>query len=119
MRYLILANETPAAFDERNDADRADAYWTSWRDYIDALQDSGLLRDAAGLEPPWTASTVRVRDGKRLVQDGPFPDSKESLGGYFVIEAEDLDAALEWAARCPSAAYSAVEVRPVLPMGPA
>ena len=62
-----------------------------------------------------TATTVRIRDGKRLVQDGPFADTKEQLGGYFVIEVPDLDAALEWAARAPSAACASVEVRPVLP----
>jgi hypothetical protein len=58
---------------------------------------------------------LRVRDGKRHVQDGPFADTKEQLAGYFIIEAPDLDAALEWAARSPSAAYASVEVRPVLP----
>jgi hypothetical protein len=58
---------------------------------------------------------VRLRDGKRLVQDGPFADAKEPLGGYFVIEVPDLDTALEWAARAPSAAGASVEVRPVMP----
>ena len=58
---------------------------------------------------------MRIRDGKRIVQDGPFADTKEQLGGYFVIEVPDLDAALEWAARAPSAACASVEVRPVLP----
>ena len=68
-----------------------------------------------GLQGPNTATTVRIRDGKRIVQDGPFADTKEQLGGYFVIEVPDLDAALEWAARAPSAACASVEVRPVLP----
>jgi hypothetical protein len=114
MQYLILAAETETDFGAR-EGDRAEAYWASWRTYIDALEASGLLRGAGGLQPPWAATTVRIRDGQRLVQDGPFADTKEQLGGYFVIDVDDLDAALQWAARCPSASYASVEVRPLLP----
>ena len=67
-----------------------------------------------GLQLPHTATTLRQRDGQRQVQDGPFADSKEQLGGYFVIDVPRLDDALEWAARCPTAATGAVEVRPVM-----
>ena len=115
MEYLMLALEDEAAFASRDDADAREAYWSTWRGYLAALTDSGLLRAAAGLEPPWTATTVRLRDGRQLVQDGPFAETKEQLGGYFVIEVADLDTALQWAARCPSAAYGSVEVRPLLP----
>jgi hypothetical protein len=114
MRYLIMALEDDRAFAGRTDPERADAYWTSWTAYIGALQRSGILVDAAGLEGPAAATTVRVRDGRTLVQDGPFADSKEHLGGYFVVDVPDLDDALRWAARCPSAAYASVEVRPLL-----
>jgi hypothetical protein len=62
------------------------------------------------------ATTVRIRDGRRQVEDGPFADTKEQLGGYFVIEVPDLDTALDWAAKAPSALTASVEVRPVLPM---
>ena len=72
-----------------------------------------------GLQPPHTATSVRVRDGKRQVQDGPFADSKEQLAGYFIVEVPDLDVALDWAARAPSASYASVEVRPVVPPMPA
>ena len=72
----------------------------------------------AGLMPPDTATTVRIRDGQRLVADGPFADTKEQLGGFFVIDVADLDTALEWAARSPAATYSSVEVRPVMPPMP-
>ncbi|TXT20448.1 MAG: YCII-related protein, partial [Gallionellaceae bacterium] len=68
----------------------------------------------AGLQPPETATTLRLRDGQRRVQDGPFADVKEQLGGFFIIEAPNLDAALEWAARFPQRPGQAVEVRPNL-----
>ena len=68
---------------------------------------------------PHAATTLRLRDGQRVVEDGPFADTKEQLGGYFVIEVPDLDAALDWAAKAPSARTASVEVRPILPMSPA
>ena len=70
----------------------------------------------SGLQPPSVATTVRQRDDKRQVQDGPYADTKEQLGGYYEIEVADLDTALDWAARCPAAATGAVEVRPNLVM---
>jgi hypothetical protein len=70
----------------------------------------------AGLQPPPLATTVRLREGKRQVQDGPFADTKEQLGGYYVIEVPGLDQALDWAARCPSVSSGSVEVRPNLSM---
>lgn len=114
MQYMILALEDPEAFDSREDQ-RADDYWSSWRGYIDALTDSGVLVGAGGLHPPSTATTLRLRDGRRLLQDGPYADTKEQLGGYFVLEVPTLDAALDWAARCPAATAGSVEVRPLLP----
>ena len=63
-----------------------------------------------------SASTIRVRDGKSQVLDGPYAETKEQLGGYYLIEAETLDAAIEWAARCPGAAHGAIEVRPLWQM---
>ncbi|QBR92734.1 YciI family protein [Nocardioides euryhalodurans] len=115
MHYLIQALEDDDAFATRDHPERSGEYWESWQGYIDALTESGLLVGAGGLQPPWTATTVRVRDGRRRVQDGPFADTKEQLGGYFVIDVPDLDTALAWAERCPSASYASVEVRPLLP----
>lgn len=119
MPYLIMATENPDDFAAREDPDRAGEYWTAWRGYLAALAESGVLIAAGGLEPPAAARTVRRRDGRRLVQDGPFADTKEQLGGYFVVDVPDLEAALDWAARCPSASSAAVEVRPLLPTSPA
>lgn len=113
-----MAIETDAAFESRTDEDRAPEYWSSWSGYIDALTESGVLRSAAGLQAPWTATTIRLEDGAAMVQDGPFADSKEQLGGYFVIDVPDLDAALRWASLCPSLADGSVEVRPILPPMP-
>lgn len=114
MQYLIMALEDESAFAARDDPARSAAYWSSWSAYIEALTAAGVLETAGGLRPPSTSTTVRLREGRRLVQDGPFADTKEQLGGYFVVDVPDLDVALEWAARCPSAAYASVEVRPLL-----
>ncbi len=116
MQYLILAIEDDEAFTARDDAERGVPYWESWQGYIAALTESGILAAAGALQPPWTATTVRIREGERMVQDGPYAETKEQLGGYFVIDVPDLDTALEWAERCPSARYASVEVRPLLPM---
>jgi hypothetical protein len=118
MQYLILATETADAFAARTDPERTGEYWSAWSGYIEALANAGVMMSAGGLEPPDTATTVRLHDGRRVVHDGPFADTKEQLGGYFVIEVADLDAALEWAERCPSAGYASVEVRPLLPPMP-
>lgn len=115
MQYMILATETAEEFADRTDPERAAGYWSAWSAYLDALAGSGLMVAAGGLEPPDTATTVRVRDGRRVVEDGPYAGTKEQLGGYFVIDAPDLDVALAWAERCPSASYASVEVRPLLP----
>lgn len=116
MRYLMLAVEHPTAFADREDDERADGYWQTWRGYLEALTAAGVLVDAGGLQPPGTATTVRLVDGRRQVQDGPFADTKEQLGGYFVLEVADLDEALAWASRCPSVdGGGSCEVRPLLP----
>lgn len=115
MQYMLLLNEPESEFAKRDDPAQAAAYWAGWNAFIGAMAQAGIIVSGAGLHPPPTATTVRIRDGKRLVQDGPFADAKEQLGGYFVIEVPDLDAALEWAARAPSASSASVEVRPVLP----
>jgi hypothetical protein len=115
MQYLLMLNESDDAFTAREDPDRVGPYWDAWFGYIRALEEAGIVVAAAGLEPPALATTVRVAEGRRSVQDGPFADSKEHLGGFFVIDVPDLDVALDWAARSPAAADGSVEVRPVMP----
>ncbi|MFE7846664.1 YciI family protein [Microbacterium sp. NPDC057407] len=115
MQYAILAQESEADFADRTDAEAADAYWAAWAGYVAALRESGVMDAGAGLQPPHTATTLRARGGSLEVQDGPFADVKEALGGIFLIDVPDLDAAMEWAARCPAAARGSVEVRPLIP----
>ena len=115
MQYVLLMTESSEDFAARTDPARADAYWAAWSAYLTAIHESGIFLSGAGLQPPETATTLRVRGGSTEVQDGPFADVKEHLGGVFVIDVPDLDTALEWAARSPSAVVGSVEVRPVLP----
>jgi hypothetical protein len=115
MEYMLIFTETAAEFAQRENPEQAPAYWAGWSAYCEEVAKSGIMVSGAGLQPPSSATTVRVRDGKRQVHDGPYAESKEMLGGFFVINTPDLDAALEWAARSPSATCGSVEVRPCLP----
>lgn len=117
MQYMMINTETTEAFAARQDPSRAEAYWGAWMAFIGAMREAGIIVNGDGLQGPETATTLRIRDGKTEVQDGPFADTKESLGGYFVIEVPDLDTALAWAARSPAATNGSVEIRPVM-MGP-
>ena len=113
---MLLFTESAADFAKRNDPAEAPAYWGAWSAYCNTLAESGIMVSGAGLQPPETATTVRIRDGKRTLHDGPYAEAKEMLGGFFVIEVPDLDAALDWAARAPCAHTGSVEIRPILSM---
>ena len=104
---------TPHDFDRRQDANEELTYTGAWRAWHKALVEAGVFVGGSPLEQPDTGTTVRQRDSKRLVQDGPYTNTKEQLGGFTILELPSLDAALEWAARCPAASYGAVEVRPI------
>ena len=108
---MLLVYETPEHFRIRQAQD--DETWRPWRAYYKAMVDAGVYVDGAPLEEFATATTVRLRDGQRRVQDGPYADTKEQLGGFIILDLPSLDAALDWAARCPVAASGAIEVRPV------
>jgi hypothetical protein len=118
MQFMLLLNETPGEFARRNHPEQAATYWGGWNAFIGAMAQAGVIVKGDGLQGPELATTVRIRGEKRTVQDGPFADTKEVLGGYFVIEVPDLDAALSWAARAPCVHEGSVEVRPVMPMPP-
>jgi hypothetical protein len=113
MHYSLLIYQSDADFAARTDPAKRDAFWGAFLPYVQALRDAGIVVAGAGLEPAGAAATVRRVGGERLVQDGPYADTKEQLGGFFVLDVPDLDTALDWASRCP--AGIAIEVRPNLP----
>jgi hypothetical protein len=84
--------------------------------YTEAMNKAGVLVGANRLRPAGSATSVRVTDGKTNVLDGPYAETKEQLGGYYMIDVPDLDAALTWAARCPGASHGTMEVRPIWEM---
>ena len=110
MRYMLLIYLDEQAL---NDAERQQCYEES-SELARQLHSSGQYLAAAPLHPTSTATSVRVRGGKRLATDGPFAETREQLGGYFLIEAADLDQAIDIAARVPMARHGTVEVRPVI-----
>ena len=112
MKYVMLVYETPPELESRKDP-KHDPYVAAWRAYYKALVAAGVYVSGEPLKDVATATTVRLRDGRRHVQDGPFADAKEQLGGFTILDVPSLDAALEWAARCPATASGAVEVRPI------
>ena len=112
MRYLLLIYSDESYYATVTEAQMGElmqAYGT----FTEELAGSGAMVDAARLRPTPTATTVRVRDGKAQTTDGPFTETKETLGGYYLINAENLDEAIAWAAKIPTAAYGSVEVRPI------
>lgn len=115
MKYGLMFYEFESDFARRESAD-APAYWGAWGAYIDELDEAGVLvrGSGAGLQLPSTATTVRLDSGRRVIQDGPVPDTKEQLGGIVVIDVESLDEAITWAAKSPAASAGGVEIRPVL-----
>ncbi len=118
MQYAIIVYETEQDFKDRTDPSKVHINMGAYFAYSQALNAAGVARGGAGLQLPETATVVKIKDGKRRVQDGPFMDSKEQLGGFFIIEAANLDEALAWAAKCPAAGATGVEVRPLLPPPP-
>jgi hypothetical protein len=115
MQYLLLLYAQESGWTNMSKAEQEQGI-AAYMAYTQALTTAGALRGSNRLQPISAATTVRNVDGKAQVLDGPYVDSKEQLGGYYLIEAADLDAALAWAARCPGANHGVVEVRPVWSM---
>jgi hypothetical protein len=112
MQYALIIRESAEDFKRREDP----TYKNSWIAYTQALVQAGIMTGGAGLTPPETATVVRRRGEDHDVQDGPFPEGKEQLGGFYLIDVPNLDAALEWAVRVPVSKDGSVEVRPRLQM---
>ena len=116
MQYLLLLHADEAQFAQMTPEQQQQGM-AAYGAYGQALKESGALLGSNRLRPAADSTTVRSVDGKTQVLDGPFADSKEELGGYYLIDVPDLDAALAWAARCPGASHGVVEVRPIWSMG--
>jgi len=115
MQYLLLIYGNEAAMATASEADIGQMM-AAYGAYTEAMVKAGVLAGGNRLRPSSAATTVRAPGGKTQVLDGPYAETKEQLGGYYVVEAPDLDAALSWAERCPGAVTGAVEVRPIWPM---
>lgn len=113
MRYLLLIHVDPSAGDDARPEER-EATMKEWFAYTEDLRAAGCLIDGNALHGPDTATTVRVSGDEVTVTDGPFAETKEHLGGYYMVDCDDLDGALHWAGRCPGARIGAIEVRPVM-----
>jgi hypothetical protein len=112
-QYMLLIY-SPA--EGRPSPDEMAAEMPRWFEYTQGLQDAGLMVAGDALHGTEAATTVRVRDGETQITDGPFAETKEILGGYYIIDVPDLDTALEHAARVPNVGYGSIEVRPVMDM---
>jgi hypothetical protein len=115
MQYLLMLYSEEAGWSQMTQAEQEQGV-AAYKAYSEALTEAGVMKGSNRLQPVSSATTVRIADGKSQVLDGPYVDSKEQLGGYYLIDVPDLDAALSWAARCPGASHGVVEVRPVWSM---
>ena len=111
MRYTFLLYSSESDFADAT-LEQMEAEQAVYGEYIGALQAAGVFVDTDWLQPTPTATTISLRDGELRVQDGPFADTKEQLGGYFVVDVPNLDAAIAWAQKCPAAQHGKVEIRP-------
>jgi hypothetical protein len=113
MQYLLMIYQNEAELADRSPEDRQ-RLTGEYVEFSRSIVKSGHFKAGDALQPVKAATTVRVRDGKRLVTDGPFAETREQLGGYYLIEAKDLDEALDIAARVPTAKHGSIEVRPIM-----
>src|SRR5262245_65891584 len=116
MDYILFIHSDYSRFESISAAQKAEGM-AAYGAYAEALQKDAAMRGGNRLRPVQAATTVRLKGGKTEVLNGPYAETREQLGGYFLIDVPDLDAALSWAARCPGASHGVVEVRPVWAMG--
>jgi hypothetical protein len=115
MHYLLMIHANESAMASMTQSD-VGALIAAYGAYTQAMKTAGVMVAGERLESSSTATTVRMKDGKTAVLNGPYAEVKEQLGGYYIIDAPDLDAAIGWAAKCPGAQIGAIEVRPIAPM---
>ena len=114
MEYTLLIYADQAAFETISPAQMKETQ-AAYHAYTEALQEAGVLRGANRLRPTQTATTVRLRSGKTEVLNGPYAETREQLGGYYIIDVANMDEAIKWASRCPAAQWGSIEVRPYHP----
>lgn len=112
MQYMLMLYASEAGWSNLTPAQQEQGV-AAYQAFTEALKKAGVLRGVNRLQGSSAATTVRIANGKSQVLNGPYADSKEQLGGYYVIDVPDLDAAISWAARCPGAGHGVVEVRPL------
>ena len=115
MQYTIQIFEPAEGFAARTDPALQADYWGGTMAYLNALKEAGVFVHGAGLQPPATATTLRRAKGELVLHDGPVAETKEMLGGFFIVDGPDLDTAIRWASRFPDRPGVLVEVRPNLP----
>ena len=115
MQYMLLIFGNEAGMQAASKAEMGQMM-AAYGAYTEAMKKAGIMVAGDRLQPSAAATTVRVAEGKTKVLNGPYAETKEQLGGYYIIEAPDLDAALSWAARCPGASHGTIEVRPIWAM---
>jgi hypothetical protein len=113
MQYLVLIYDNEQVWNDMP-PEQSQKLFGDYMAYTQEMSKAGVLRGGDALKPVSTATTLRIRDGKTLTTDGPFAETKEQLGGYYLIDVANLEEALKWAAKCPSAAFGSIEVRPVM-----
>jgi hypothetical protein len=114
MKYLLLIHDEEKRWGTLSEAERQQIM-SGYRKFGEEIRASGQFLNGAQLQPTTTATSVRVRDGKPLVTDGPFAETREQLGGFYLVDAANLDEAIKLAARIPSAQTGTIEVRPLVP----
>jgi hypothetical protein len=116
MKYLLLIYGDEKAGTNMS-KEEMDAMMGDYYSYTEAMQKAGVSLAGDALQPTATATTVRVKDGKKVTTHGPFAETKEQLGGYYLLNCDNLDEAIDWAAKCPGALVGSIEVRPIMEFG--
>jgi hypothetical protein len=115
MRYMLLIHSDESGYEKMSEEEMG-KLMMSYGAYSEEIVAKGGCEYSDRLRPTSTATTVRVRDGETISTDGPFAETKEQFGGFYQIDVPDLDAAIEWAAKCPTASYGSIEFRPIWEM---
>jgi hypothetical protein len=113
MRYMLLIYADESQMGNASEAEQQ-AEMQRWSAYTEAMREAGVSLAGDALQPTATATTVRENGGQPLVTDGPFAETREQLGGYYLLDVPDVDEAIKWANRCPGAKYGSIELRPIM-----